>query len=65
MKSSFNWATFENHWGLLLRNCAKGREEETKMHHSYFMKTQIVQETMLSVNILFLKYKERKIVKKV
>ena len=30
----FNWATFENHWDLLLSYCAKGKKE-TKAHHSH------------------------------
>ena len=27
--------TFENHWDLLLCDCAKGREKETKTQHSH------------------------------
>ena len=31
---------------LLLRDCAKGREKETQLHHSHnFMKTHIVKQT--------------------
>ena len=26
------WATFENHWDLLLRERAKRREKETQVH---------------------------------
>ena len=32
---NFNLVTVENHWDLLLRDCAKIRERETKQHHSH------------------------------
>ena len=31
----FNWAIFENHWDLLLRDCATGRETKKHSHNSY------------------------------
>ena len=30
------WATFENHWDMLLRECAKSREKETQVNHWIF-----------------------------
>ena len=29
--NKLNWATFENYWDLLLRECAKRREKETQI----------------------------------
>ena len=28
--NKFKWATFENHWDLLLRHCSERREKETQ-----------------------------------
>ena len=48
MNIMFNWATFENHWVLLLRDWTKGREQETQIHHSYnFLLKQIVLQKAL------------------
>ena len=35
MKKKFTWAVFENHFDLLLRDCANGREKETQIQHSH------------------------------
>ena len=32
MLNNLIWATFENHWDLLLRECVKRREKETQIH---------------------------------
>ena len=34
--TKFVWATFEYHWDLLLRGCAKRREKETQKQHLQF-----------------------------
>ena len=32
--NKFTWATFENPWDLLLRDCSERREKEKKIGHS-------------------------------
>ena len=34
MNKKFIWATLENHWDLLLPECAETRQKETQKHHS-------------------------------
>ena len=45
--NKFIWATFVNHWDLLLRRCSERREKEVqKMNiQKTFRKTHIVQQT--------------------
>ena len=45
--NKFNWATFVNHWDLLLRDCSERREEEAQKMTTQktFKKTHIVQPT--------------------
>ena len=58
-----NWAAFENHWDLLLHECAKTREKETYTTHKTSMKTHIVHQTKdqlrhnISSNFFFLENK--------
>ena len=43
MLTMFTWATFENHWDLLLRDCVERREKNPKLTtQKAFIKTHIV-----------------------
>ena len=43
----FTWASFENHWDILLRELAKRRQKETQLLTipKIIMKLHIVQQT--------------------
>ena len=58
MKKKFNWARFENHWDLLLRDFAK----ETQIHNSHkifekriLSKKQNIRYTKISFDFLVFK----------
>ena len=59
------WATFENHWYLLLLDCSERREKETQKitTQKSFIEKHIVQQTMhrrqrISVDMLFFETQE-------
>ena len=47
----FNWANFENHWDLLLRDCAKAGAKETQIHMSHnFLRKQIFSKKKQNIS---------------
>ena len=59
--NNFSLPTFENHWDLLLRECAKRREKETQIPENFRENTYCPKKHQLRHNMhrkVFLNYQE-------